>query len=481
MVKYLVNDNIHGYEKVDIASEELTKVTNSMCIIIVTKACDSNIGVYYKTVTSLLKHNNRVMLIGVEDENKAFRALASLMVNYDSYDIYTVHAREDVSAKYLLTLEEREPDIVEVQTYIDGEVVAYSDMNNSLFAIQNLVEEGNIEELKNYVESNASSIENYVNNLNSMKKKCEMFNSNELIDTANDLKEKTEQLVTKIKDKDTEIDKLKHDRDEKLVAAETAQRELNKLKGKNAELTEQAKTGGAVVATYEPLNLKAADVGVKVKHILYFKEISYVRYMNTLIMNLMYYITNKVSKNVKLLIYDTNSDFYAKYGTLQKINGTQYNLNKHNLVTKTSSFVVTEPAQQIIRDIVTSEMCFDVVIIYDRMGKKKDIVSNGGEMVQKFFVVNGSAEYYSIKDLYKLTSTDRIITRSDSSIELKPDQSGKVPLKREFLDIPTIDGFIGASDTARKSKYLKAVSTVTGVKLIDYILDKSYISQEIKK
>jgi hypothetical protein len=479
MIKYLVNELMHGYEKVDITADELLTTKDNMCIIVLSKNCDSNIGVYYKTVTTLLKHNNRVIIIGLEDGNRVFSVIASLMVTYDAYDIYTVHAREDISAPYVMTLEKREPDIVEVQTYISGEIVAFTDMSNALFAIQNLVEDGDIEGLKSYVENNAETINNFVPNLNSMKKRCEEFNSNELIDAATDLKAAADKLQNKIKEQGTEIDKLKHDRDEKLVAAETAQRELVKLKEVNLDLKQQASTGGAVMATYEPLNLKATDVRVTAKHILYFKEISYVRYVNTLVTNLMNIFKSK-KLNAKLIIYDSSSEYYAKYGKLQKIDGKQYNLQKDTLISRTPAFVVTEPAQQIIRDVVTSEQIYDVIIIYDRMGKKKDIVSNGGEKVQKFYVVNGSVDYYSIKEMFKLTSTDRIITNSNSSIEMHPDQGGRPQLKREFLDIPTIENFSTFSDTARTSKYMKAKSTVSGVDIVNYILEKSYIIEELR-
>ena len=57
----------------------------------------------------------------------------------------------------------------EVQAYIGGDVTAYSDMSTILFGIESLVEEGNIDGLKNYVEDRILSIEKLTVTLNNIE------------------------------------------------------------------------------------------------------------------------------------------------------------------------------------------------------------------------------------------------------------------------------------------------------------------------
>jgi hypothetical protein len=479
MVKYLINENFHGYEKADIGTDELNELRDSLVIVVINKNCDNEVGKYYKAVSNLLKHNNRVIAIGIEDENRTFKTIAALMVTFEAYDIYEVHAKEDISAPYLQRIEGRNPDIIEVQTYIGGDVTAYADMQTILFAIQSLVDDGDVNGLEKYVEQNAVSIENLVNNLNKMKKKCNEFNSNELIDKANSLKEKADQLIDKIAEKDKQLEEVKHDRDEKEVEANTAKRDLVKLKNLNQSLQEQAKSAGSVVNDYKELQLKGSDVKCNAKRILYFKEISYVKYMNTFITNFMKYLdTNKIT-NVKLLIYDSNVNVSAKYGNLTIVTGKEYNLQKSHLISVNKAFVVAEPVPAIISDIVSSDKCFDIVIIYDRMGKKEDIVTNSSN-ITKFYVVNGSADYYNIKKMFKLTSTTNIITNYDTSIETKS-QTNPKPLAREFLDIPYIENYKGSTESAKASQYIKLQSTVSGKNLFDTIRKLAWLDEFFKR
>ena len=208
MTKYLINENIHGYDKISVNDIDKANSLNSLFVVIIDKSCDSEVAKYYKFINKALKNNNRVITVGVNDENVVFKPIASMMTTFNSYDIYQVDGREYISANYLLTLEDREPDMAEVQAYIGGDVIAYSDMSTILFGIESLVEEGNIEGLKNYVEDRMLSIEKLTVTLNNMKKTCDVFNSNELIDAVNSLKEKEKKLSDTIGDKDKTIEEI---------------------------------------------------------------------------------------------------------------------------------------------------------------------------------------------------------------------------------------------------------------------------------
>ena len=170
MTKYLLNENIHGYEKITVNDLDKTVESDSMFIIIIDKNCDSNTNGYYKFINSALKHRNRVILVSIDDENRSFKPLASLMFLFEAYDVYQIEDRESISAPYLLKIIDREPDFTEVQTFIGGDVTAYSDISTILFGIESLVEEGNEDKLKDFLETHMISIENLTTTLNNMKK-----------------------------------------------------------------------------------------------------------------------------------------------------------------------------------------------------------------------------------------------------------------------------------------------------------------------
>ena len=79
-----------------------------------------------------------------------------------------------------------------------------------------------------------------------------------------------------------------------IVNCENLKRENEKIKNKNTDLQAQSESGGAVIKTYKELNTKLIDC--KTKLIIYFKEVSYVRYTNSLVVKLMEVLEKKKLK-----------------------------------------------------------------------------------------------------------------------------------------------------------------------------------------
>lgn len=476
MIKYLINENLHGYEKIDISRIDTTENSNNIFIIIHNKNCDNGISDYYKFVASALRHNNRVILVSVDDGNTSFKPLASLMIMYNAYDIYQVVQGEMISAPYLKDIEARTPDYTEVQTFIGGDVISSSDMSEILFAITSLVDEGNVEGLKAFVESRVESIENMTVALNTLKKTTDIFNSNELVDVVSSLKDKNSKLKKDIETKDAKLDEIKLEKEKEFVRAEDLKRENERLKSSNESLKAHG-SGGAIIKSYTTLNTQL--IKCKTKLILYFKEVSYVNYTNSLIHQLMTWLENKKLK-VKLLIYDSNSELYQQYHPLPIVTGSDYLNMKPTLISKSKQFVVAEPNQIILEDIVTSELCFDVVIVYDKMHGMTDIVT--GNNVTKFFVINSSKEYDNLKNQLKINDLTYVITNTNSSIG-RAKTNGKVinnDSVKKYLDIPTIEGYNAQTESGKTSRYFK-LATSSKVALIDSILDKSKVYTLVKK
>lgn len=471
MTKYILNGKFYGYEKVELDDLSKTSESGNLFIVLVDNKLNSKLAEHYMFIAKALKNNNKILLISIRDDNKLFRPLASLLVTYNNYDIYEVEDEDSLSAEYLVKLEKREPDFYEVSTYIDGEVTAYSDITTILFGIESLVEEGNIENLKGFLESNVNSIENLTSTINEMKKTCDMFNSNELLDNIKTLKEEENKLQDRLTESENKYKDMKHEMEEYKVSAATLQRENDKLKTDKADLEAQAGAGGSVIKSYRETHTQS--INCKTKLILYFKELSYVNYTNSLVMQLFKVLDTKGLK-CKLMIYDSQSEMYASYKPLTTVTGSDYVMQKSKLINQVKHFVVAEPVPAILQDILTSEQCFDVVIIYDRMHGLTDLVS--GNNVTRFCVINSSKDYREMKQAMKINDTSFIITQSTSSIERKKgDKSTEPNAVRKFLDIPMIEGYSHQTDTGKTSKYMKLSTAFTKEPLIDSIIKKSRI------
>lgn len=458
MQKFIFNSNIHGYRECILKDFDISDKKDSLIIVIIDKTCNETLGDYYFMVNGALKNRNKVILIGIDDENTAFKPLASLMVTYNAYDIYQITSKDALSAKYMLELEKREPDLSEVQTYIGGDVTAYSDMTTILFGIESLIDEGNIDKLKTFLEEHMLSIENLTSTLNSMKKTCDMFNSNELINTVNNLKEQAKKLQDTIDNKDKTIETIKLDRDKNKVEAESLKRENVKLKAKvKTESSEEQVTN--VIKTYKEVNTQLIKCRARI--ILYFKEISYVQYTNSLILHILEKMSAGRSLKVKLIIYDTQTSLYQVYKPLSVVSSKEYITQKDRLLTKTKAFVVSEPNQAIIEDVLTSDQVFDIVIIYDRMKNPVDVVS--GNNVSKFYVINSKKDYEAVSKVLNINDIKHVITRASNGIQVANSK------EKEFIDIPYIEKYDTLSTAAKQSKYMRLASEYTKKPIIETI------------
>lgn len=473
MTKYMMNESFHGYEKITVNDIEEAEKADNVHIIFIDKKCDEELAKYYNFINKALKNHNRIILVSTADENESFKPLASLLITFNDYDIYEVEDRDSISADYINKLEDREPDYAEVQTYVGGDTTAFSDMSMILFGIESLLEEGNDVALKNFLEEHMLSLENLTTSLNNMKKTCDLFNSNELVNEINSLKDKEKKLTKVVAEKEESLKDIKHDRDENKVAAETLKRENEKLKEKAKDMQEQVASGVSTITSFKTTSTQLLK-GNRTKIVLYFKELSYVRYTNTLVTMLFAYIKRKGLK-VKMLIYDTGSEMYNIYKPLRVVNGNDYVTDKTTLINKTEKFVVAEPSQMIIEDVLTSEQAFDVVIVYDRMHTQNDVVE--GNLVTKFYVVNSRNDYDTLKSQLKIVDTSFVITDAANSLNIS--KEWKVVGDRNFLDIPTIPEFKRheiASSSFGFSKYMKQATSITKEGLIDTIIKKSKIN-----
>lgn len=216
-------------------------------------------------------------------------------------------------------------------------------------------------------------------------------------------------------------------------------------------------TSGDIIKNYSELNTSL--VNCKIDNIVYFKEISYVTYTNSLIKSLIEFCKlNK--KKVKLLIYDNGNIMSSTYNPLNIVNSNEYIRNKERLVKDVESFVITEPNQAIINDIVTcSDVKYDILIVYDRMKQLNNVIN--GNNVFNFWVANSSNDVKNLEQRLKINDKSRLIVGLGYH---EKDQS---------LKIPTVNGYNEKTESAKNSAYFTL--KYNGVSVIRTILEKARI------
>lgn len=452
MNKYTVNYVIVGFENLELTEDNVREIKESN-VIIVLDSTNEDIVNYYKATKALIRNKNRVFLINTE-ENKVFKPLATLLVASDCFDIYSVESKEEISASFISRIEEREPDYNEVQTFIGGEVTAYNDVITILYGIENLVESGDVEGLVQFVEKHLPTIENLSEAIDYMKKRADLTNSQELVDELSRIRENLEITKNDLTDKEDKLKNLSKDK-EKLVKemSDTLKKE-SKLKEEIGGLKEKLKTGANSIVSYNEIN--TSSFKCKTQRILYIKEISYVNYTNSLIKNLIDFL-RAMKLKVKLVIYDDNTEFYGVYDNTNVVTMREYNSLKDGLIKTESPFVVVEPNQQIITDLIESDEAYHILIVHDRMKRKERIIR--GNNVVNMFITNSYNDYDKTSKDLKIGNNDLILTSTNSRIQ------GNV------LDIPEIEGYKKKelSDSAKTQKYIK-LRTSKGKSLLQEIM-----------
>jgi archaellum component FlaC len=462
-MKFIVGYKAFGYDTIEVTDNRLENPVNgdSEVVIVLDENSTNPLKDYYKAVLGMLKSNNKVILIGVGESNKLFKPLAALMASYRAYDIYNVVKRDVITTPYLEKLEKREPDFNEVQTYIGGDIAAYTEMSTLMIGIDAMVQQGELDKLANFLEQHMSSIESLSSALDYMKSVCESYNVADLSDKIESL----EKMVTKHKEESTKlsdkVQSLKLENDQINQTTEDLKKEIEKLKHSNEALKEakEANSSSNVISMFN--TLRTSECICKVNSIIYFKEISYVPYMNSFVLNLREWIEKKWKKKIKLIIYDNKTEFTEVYNPLALVNGKVFISNKDLFLHKNNIYVVTEPVQGIIRELITQEDAPDALIIYDRMRTNNDIVD--GNNVTKYFVLNSNREYQKLVSRLHISNEKRIITRSDSDFS------------KFVLDIPFIKDYKGASDSKKLALYSRLGSSISKVQLINTIARDAHI------
>lgn len=464
MQKLILNHAIAGFTTVEIDNDTLTRLdSEDLVVLVLDNSTNKALSQYYDLVIRAITVGAKLITIVIAKESEIRKPICNLMALYHNYNIYKVDSKDTVTTEYVEELVVRKPTFVEIQSFIGGDVAAYSDINTILLGIDDLVSHGDLDGLKVFIEQHINSIEGLTSTIDYMRRVVDSSNSSELETLAGELQKKLDEATFKMKQLETSEAKLKEDNQKLQESTRLLREQLASAAAQPDRQPESSGSGLPVISSYSAIRTNV--IKCNVQHILYFKEISQIPYINSMVMALCSLLrgSGKSKKHVKLLIYDTNVSFNT-YKNLQAVSGSSFVTNKNTLITKTESFVVVEPNPAILTETI---QCVNpeipILIIYDRLRKEESIIE--GNNVTKFFVINSSNDYLEASKKMSMNK-QFIITRTGSTIG------------PECLNIPTIPNYTDKETTpsARVAKYLKLQAEGNKKLVIQTILDAARIN-----
>ena len=464
-MKYIVNESVMGCERVEITDEKLVNNKDQLVYVVLNEstADASCLKTYYNSIKAMLKNNVKVFIVMVAETSKIRGSICNLMQLFGNYNVYQVPDENFISSAYLDTLPERTVTYDEMAQYLQNDIVAYDDMDTVLQGVQECINRNDAEGLKTLIEGHLPTIEAAPTVFSQMKNSIDQANSGVLQDKIANIKAQLEEANELNEKKQTEIRQRESTIDDLNSSLKDARRQLTQTKADMEELKLQVQNAGPAIRSYQ--TVKTQLLKCKTEHIIYIKEISRIPYINSFVLMLQEMI-KQFRYTSKLLIYDNTSQAQVTYGNMQQVDSAAFESNKAVLLNKTPKFVVTEPAPQILKDILQSiNPQFDVLIIYDRMKQATDLVE--GNNVYKFWVVNSFNDYNTTKNLFKIDRTDTIITRPASRIA--PD----------VIDIPRIKAYEAETqDNGKFAKYKGVQTTICKQPLMPHFLKICNISRK---
>ena len=404
MDKYIVGYSLQGYLDLDLNSDSLNEIKDSLVIVVLDEKSNGKLYTYYSAVRSLIVSNNKVILLLIEAKSPIRKQISMLLMSYRNYNIYTLDDRSIIDREYLATIEGREPSEDEVTTFVGSDITAYSEINDILLRLTSKVEESDIDGLREIIESKRDSIEGFVDIIDYMKKVVDNANSGETDKQIKSLKDKISELENSLEDATKQIREAKKEAELALKDQETLKKEAFQAKQKAADLEDRLNSKEPVLTTYTELQTQMIKCNTKV--ILYFKEVSHISYISSMLIKMCEVLVRLKKLKVKLLIYDNKHSLLSTYKPIPVIGSNEYMSNKDSVVNKLDKLVIVEANQAIIEDILKAD--WDVVIVYDRLRQASDIVS--GNNVFKYWVMNSMSEYKALFQAFKIEERN-IISR----------------------------------------------------------------------
>jgi hypothetical protein len=410
-------------------------------VVFVSGKCSSE---KYRFIRRCLRSGLRVLLFV---QRKAVDPLVYLSVNYGNYDIYAVDSPKEVTDKLVNACLARSPSLAEVGQYIGTDGVAYENL---------------FEVLSECISAAKITSDVAADSLDGALIAYEYLKTVADLSLADDFAGASEQMAVRKAELENEKVRLSEDltaANDRISTLESDLRVANSTpsvvdSGASANLLNDIGNSLVIQPTCNLDKLQS-----KVPHILYFKELSYVPFVNTLvnqlcaIINTQRNVGSKGLMKCKLLIEDF-SPTQGYYSPLSVLSSEQYMARRDEFAGSAKVVVLGEPQLSVVSDLVTGKYSGadtpNVLVVYDRTHQVTDLVS--GKSVSKYFVCHSSGLFNRVKDIYKITDVSRVITRPETNLG-----EGK-------LDIPRLAKFDNSDTDAHKRSTYAMLPTASGGK-----------------
>lgn len=466
MNKYCVNLKIKDFVNIDIkdmSNVSFNEDEKSEFIVLLDEDCDKSLHEYYKNIEDSIRNGHSVFLIYISGTH-VWKPISMMMAMYNVYDVYKAESIDSINSEYIKNIEKRRPTYREESIVHGGEIVAYSKLNTIVLGISNLASEGNLEGMVKFIGQYRNEIDKIVESFDYMRNIVDKSNNSELEDKLAEKEEENIKLYEDIDKKDKRQRLLEiENRDIKKELSEVKEK-LNEaeVKVKTAEIVNETGSTG-MIRDYPELN--TVQINSKVGRILYFKELGRIPYIDSLIWSIVEQLKIMKIKS-KLIVYDYDAEVSDIYNPIPVCTSETFVQNKRSFVEKSDKIVMLEPNPSLITDVCRCLPAYDVVIIYDRMKQKRDIIK--GNNVTKYYVCNS-------KKMYDIGVSDFGIKDIESIIALS-----NLEIHGRYIDIPYIPDYKNCTVNAKISKYMKLIGSKTGESIVKSIFKKSHILEMIE-
>ena len=414
------------------AREALSIVKSNLVIIV-----DDNNRVdnyeLFKIMYKVVSKENKVFLLGVGLEDAYAKNIYCLAVAKSIYNIYNVDDMDTIDEEYIDYIISKDNTLQDIENYIGSDVVFSETIGTILLEIINKCNEKDDEGLLEYIKMNIDILKNsvYYND-------CMRSLNDKLANDVEAAKGERDAAIRELNES-KKNERMLQETNKKLEGnLQVFKKDMVQLKQENETLVSKLNKGGPIVSSFQMLHTGTL-AKCKTKAILYFKEVTYVRYVNSLIMSLQKMLTQaQTHLKVRILIYDNKNDFSVIYKPMNIVTLHDYLNNKDRLL-NTDAMVVVEPSHVIIEDIL--KMDHDLLIVYDRLRLSKDLVH--GNNVFKYWVINSLSNYNELKG--EIIDTKYVITRPG--------------VLEKSIAIPEIQGYSSLTDSAKLYKYRALANT----------------------
>jgi hypothetical protein len=451
---------VDGFKDRKITDEDLFTCKASKILIYLDKESNDRLMDYYKVVRAILRQgDNKVLLLINDDDNSNIaQGIVHLCLDYGCYNIYKVVNDTVIDKEYVLDMFKREANSDEVQQYVSNQDEAYETITEAMLHITEYCLDNKLDDLQDYIIENKDLIRKYPLVLDYMKqniddlslgisKKVSSLEKDlqRVNDDKKEVEESKKKLDKQILDLKTEINQREMEKNKFKDELDTYKETLDKLQEEKESLQEKAKhlesstkvvTGGGIFTNYTASKLTSIK-GNRLKIVIYIKEITRPKYINTMVMELLEYLNNRHSttkSKTKLVIYDNREDFSILYNPLQQANTNNY-FDNRNQILSNETIVFTDVNPAYIPDLASQSKA-EYLIVYDRLGKAEDLLT--GNAIVKFYTFASKKDLINYKSKYSSLDESCVImnpSNVNQTLELSeiPDFSSSLPVSARFV------------------------------------------------